>query len=336
MSADSKSLSGVPKWDGKQATAGMYISKLEALLEYHDSGDAIDRSAMANCPTKSEYDGLGTTDANDIQKAMLYRQNKRACAIIVLGQTSDHGLAIIAKTKTSDHPHGLAHEFVETMKRKNKPKDTSAEIEMEAELHGVKFQSANDYYNDIVAVTSRFEVTKSDTELIKIMSTKVQSTVFADKILMHLDSTNPDDLEQLCNEISKIQRLARTTGKTNRDNGGKETNLASAEGGGGTFKGICGHCNKKCGYMRKDCPLRKQGNGGSGGSGGGGNDKTCSHCNKKGHESKDCWKLHPEKIPQWIKDKMNNKSTEAAGAGVEVMLSQVEVDETQDFWEACP
>jgi len=33
---------------------------------------------------------------------------------------------------------------------------------------------------------------------------------------------------------------------------------------------------------------------------------------------------------------MNNKSTEAAGAGVEVMLSQVEVDETQDFWEACP
>ena len=85
--------------------------------------------------------------------------------------------------------------------------------------------------------------------------------------------------------------------------------------------------------MRKDCPLQKQSNGGSGG--GGGNDKTCSHCNKKGHESKDCWKLHPEKMPQWIKDKMNNKSTEAAGAGVEVMLSQVEVDETQDFWEAC-
>jgi len=41
-------------------------------------------------------------------------------------------------------------------------------------------------------------------------------------------------------------------------------------------------------------------------------------------------------MPQWIKDKMNNKSTEAAGAGVEAMLSKVEVDETQDFWEACP
>ena len=85
--------------------------------------------------------------------------------------------------------------------------------------------------------------------------------------------------------------------------------------------------------MRKDCPLQKQGNGGSGG---GGNNKTCLHCNKKGHEKQDCWKLHPEKMPQWIKDKMNNKSTKAAGAGVEVMLSQVEADETQDFGEACP
>ena len=34
---------------------------------------------------------------------------------------------------------------------------------MEAELHGVKFQCANDYYNNIVAVISRYEVTKLDT-----------------------------------------------------------------------------------------------------------------------------------------------------------------------------
>ena len=332
MSADSKSLSGVPKWDGKQATAGMYIAKLEALLEYHDSGDAIDRVAMANCPTKSEYDALGTTDAGDIKKAMLYRQNKRACAIMVLGQTSDHGLAIITKTKTANQPHGLAFEFIETMKRKNKPKDTSAEIEMEAELHNVKFQGANDYYNDIVAVISRYEVTKSDTDLIKIMSTKVQSTVFADKILMHMDNTSLDDLETLCNDIAKIQRLARLTGKLNRDNGGKETNLASAKGGG-TFRGICGNCNKRRGFKRKTCPLLKKANGGSGG-GGGGNGKVCSHCGGKGHDKDSCWKLHPDKAPQWIKDKM--KTTEAAGAGVEVMLSQVDADETQDFGDACP
>ena len=100
--------------------------KLEAFLEYHNSRDAIGRVAICNCPTKAEYDALETTDASDIQKAMLYCQNKRACAIMVLGQTSDHGLAIVTKTKSDDHPRGLAFEVTETMKRKNNPKDMSA------------------------------------------------------------------------------------------------------------------------------------------------------------------------------------------------------------------
>ena len=102
-----------------------------------------------------------------------------------------------------------------------------------------------------MAVTARYEVTKSDTDLIKIMSTKVKRRLCADKILSHLDSTNPDDLEKICNDIAKIQRLAKSMGKPSQEGCRKETNLASAEGGE-LFKGICGHCNKKCGYKRKD------------------------------------------------------------------------------------
>ncbi len=86
------------------------------MLEYHDSGDAIDRVAMHNCPTKAEYNALVLTDANEIKKTMLYCQNKRACVIMVLRQTSDHGLAIITKTKTDDYPHGLSYKVIETMK----------------------------------------------------------------------------------------------------------------------------------------------------------------------------------------------------------------------------
>ena len=108
MSGDSKSLLGVPKWDGKQATAGMYILKLETLLEYHDSRHAIDRVAMQNYPTKAECDTLGTTDAADIKKVMLYHQNWRACKIMVTGQTQDYGLAIVTKTKPVNHPYELA------------------------------------------------------------------------------------------------------------------------------------------------------------------------------------------------------------------------------------
>jgi hypothetical protein len=30
---------------------------------------------------------------------------------------------------------------------------------------------------------------------------------------------------------------------------------------------------------------------------------TCSHCNKKGHEESQCWKLHPKLQPREFKDK---------------------------------
>ncbi len=106
--------------------------------------------------------------------------------------------------------------------------DMSAEIEMEAELQKVQFRSTVDYYNDIVGVTSNYEVKKTDTELIKIMLTKVNSTMFEVMILTYIeDITNADDLEELCNEIGKIRRLTKANGKSDRSNnaGRKETQL---------------------------------------------------------------------------------------------------------------
>ena len=62
-----------------------------------------------NCPTKAEFDELGATDPNDIAKAKLYKANKKICAIITLGQKTNHGLAVINKTKSDDFPQGLAY-----------------------------------------------------------------------------------------------------------------------------------------------------------------------------------------------------------------------------------
>ncbi len=83
-----------------------------------------------------------------------------------------------------------------------------------------------------------------ETDLIKIMLTKVNSTMCVAMILDHMENPDePGDIEELCNNIGKIQHLAKANGKSDRsnDNGGKETQLNSAEGGG-TFKGICGNC----------------------------------------------------------------------------------------------
>ena len=45
-----KSISTVPKWDGKVESHAMYLAQISALAEYHDCGDALDLTAMIDCP----------------------------------------------------------------------------------------------------------------------------------------------------------------------------------------------------------------------------------------------------------------------------------------------
>ena len=36
---------------------------------------------------------------------------------------------------------------------------------------------------------------------------------------------------------------------------------------------------------------------------------TCSHCEKKGHDEKHCWKLHPELKSKWAQPRKGKKKT---------------------------
>ncbi len=58
---------------------------------------------------------------------------------MVIGQETNYGLTMINKTKTDGYLYGLAWQVIRTMKQKNKPKDMSTEIKMEAELHTGQF-----------------------------------------------------------------------------------------------------------------------------------------------------------------------------------------------------
>ena len=70
----------------------------------------MDETEMASCPTKSEYTSLkGKSSPSDDEKERigLYKQNKRIMATMVLGQTSDQGIAMIENTKSDDSPADL-------------------------------------------------------------------------------------------------------------------------------------------------------------------------------------------------------------------------------------
>ncbi len=109
------------------------------MLEYHGSRDTIDETKMATCLTKIEYTALNMNDEGDKKLALLFFQNKKACAIMVIRQESNLALAMINKTKTNEQPHGVTQKTTKTIKQKSKPNDMSAEIKKEAEIYKVQF-----------------------------------------------------------------------------------------------------------------------------------------------------------------------------------------------------
>jgi hypothetical protein len=162
------SLSKTPYWDGNAKSFGVYVSKIEAYAKCMGAGDALDPVLMANCPTKSELAVIDVTNPTNMPLVELYKANKMLCAIIVLGQGKSHGIALLGKTKNDDYPNGLAYEFVAKAKKANKPSDASTMIELEIELEKLQLKGTRDFYNDVVGVLDKYEVTKTDHELLML------------------------------------------------------------------------------------------------------------------------------------------------------------------------
>ena len=95
---DFKGLS-VPKWDGKDESAPMYLEKLEALAEVYDIGDTLDEAVVVALPTKAENGAHNNTSNHNSAMRNIFSANKRFSAICTLDQDSQHGLAVLRKTK---------------------------------------------------------------------------------------------------------------------------------------------------------------------------------------------------------------------------------------------
>jgi len=140
----------------------VYVSKIEAYAKFMGIGDALDPVLMVNCPTKLEFAVIDITSPTSMPLVELYKANKNLCAIIALGQGKSHGIDLLGKTKNDDYPNGLAYEFVTKAKKANTPSDASAMIELEIELEKLQLKGARYFYNDVVGVLDKYEVTKTD------------------------------------------------------------------------------------------------------------------------------------------------------------------------------
>ena len=189
-----------------------------------------------------EYD---LTDAGDLRNRKLYEQNRKICAMIVLGQQTDHGLALLTKMKGTGYPHGRANLFLSQMRTRYTLNDTAAEMELDDALERVGMKGANDYFNKCTSIQAKFDVPCSDTKLIKMMAKKVKSDTFSATIIGHLRQSTPDDFEAVCDEINTLQRMTGATTSVHKAE--KEVALANyAKGNNGGFKGKCNNCGRCC------------------------------------------------------------------------------------------
>ena len=95
------------------------------------------------------------------------RVNTTGRLFIVFGLASDHGLTVIEKTKAMDNPSGFTWKALEAMQKKSKPNNVMAEIALNNDLDNIKFTLAKKSYNDVIAVTARYNVPVSKIESIK-------------------------------------------------------------------------------------------------------------------------------------------------------------------------
>ncbi len=75
---------------------------------------------------------------------------------------------------------------------------------MVVKLDKLQLKGARDFYNDVVGVLDKYEVTKTDHELCTLMAHKNQDTSYARLILDELKSKIPN-FDGLCNSVSEIQ-----------------------------------------------------------------------------------------------------------------------------------
>ena len=93
---DTKSVGNTPKWDGQAELLGRYLGQVKAITEVYDCGDALDKTAMGTCPTKTEYEELDTTKPVDVQKALLYRQLHVHTSLVLVSELGFYSRLVLS------------------------------------------------------------------------------------------------------------------------------------------------------------------------------------------------------------------------------------------------
>jgi hypothetical protein len=200
----------IQKWDGKKETFDRFEAQVVAVATILNCEDALDEACMRFLPTDQAYALIDqTTPGADKYAMTIYQKNKRMCALLILAQGSSHGLAVINKMKTADCKNRKADQILKSLKSKYTPSDTGAKIELDMPLDKSPFKFANDYYNQVIAITAMYSVNMTDLELCTLAAKKCRTSLYVKMILDHIKSGTVDFEIDLQSHSAKRARRER-------------------------------------------------------------------------------------------------------------------------------
>ena len=125
---------------------------------------------MCFVDSNSHYEALDANKPNKKKKALLYRQNRKVCAILGLGQQTNQGTTLINKYKSSNFPYGVVFTIVKAMRLKHTPKDMTAKIKMDADLEQLVFKKVKDFHTQVLSVMAKYKIQKSESECVELLA----------------------------------------------------------------------------------------------------------------------------------------------------------------------
>ena len=312
---------------------------MDAYGVYKEFSEVMNTTKYANLPDQEkqvEADGVTEVDLKHTEtekEALLKNRMAVTSFTVAFGSCQDfYTMNIVIASKTKDWPSGKSWEIIKELQEEYAPTDLMGDAEQQKELESIRMHrhaNPKELFSQITAIENKYRGRASElSEKSKLTNVILRSpdeyaqTIQTTRQLTKAESPQREPtIKELRTAMYDYYCTRRPRGRDHgegRNRHHHEMSLYTGDDSDGSTgsrkrwsnkkKSVrnsprdnreCYGCGKK-GHIKRDCKSGRAGRGGGSRKSAFGK---CSHCDKPGHQEADCWKKHPEKTPDWIKQK---------------------------------
>ena len=266
----------MPVFNGKEDAWAWWSMQFMAFLRLKGCDSAV-KGRDPNLPSREDEDISG---AGGVKKRNALEKNETAVAYLILAIDDSSLAQHIKRGKTAEYPNGLAYLIWKELCNKYEPKDGLSMVEMVIKMAKLEMNGKpDDYFAQMERIEAKCTVVGNELdERVKIAFAMMAAKEEYNGVIAAEQRNKGEKmtLRDLQDALGDIHRISEQKKGRSDDTEDEEKEVGLAALG----------------------------------------KKKCHHCGKKGHIQSECWNLHPNLMPEWMKKKIAGRS-EAAGVAVD-------------------